>query len=79
MEIATASTAAMSAMLLPGSKVVTTMTKKELRNEKMYQITMHLVRKMLVEGLISKEEFQRMEAIFQKKYRPVFGAIFSNI
>jgi hypothetical protein len=37
------------------SKVVTAMSKEDFRNEKLYQTTMHLARKMLEEGIISEE------------------------
>jgi hypothetical protein len=53
------------------------MTKKDFRNEKLYQTTMHLARKMLDEGLISEEEYRRIDTIFTEKYHPVFGTLFS--
>ena len=55
------------------------MTKEEFRNEKLYQATMHMVRNMLEEGIITEEEYHRVEEIFIKKYRPVLGKIFSDI
>lgn len=39
-------------------------TKEEFHREKMYQTTMSMVRRMLSEGIISKEEYAQMEQIF---------------
>ena len=61
------------------SKVVTAMSKEEFRNEKLYQTTMHLARKMLEEGIISEEEYRQIDTIFLEKYKPVFGTLFSDI
>ena len=54
------------------------MSKEEFRNEKMYQTTMHLVREMLKDGIISKEEYRQIDTIFLEKYKPVFGTLFSE-
>ena len=61
------------------SKVVMAMSKEEFRNEKLYQTTMHLVRKMVGEGIISEEEYRQIDTIFLEKYKPVFGTLFSDI
>lgn len=55
------------------------MRKKEFRNEKLYQTTMSIARKMLQEGIVSEEEYRRIDTIFLEKYRPVFGTLFSDI
>lgn len=55
------------------------MSKEEFRNEKLYQSTMHLARKMLEEGVVSEEEYRRIDTIFLDKYKPVFGTLFSDI
>ena len=55
------------------------MSKEEFRNEKLYQATMQIARKMLKQGAISEEEYNEIDAVFLKKYRPVLGQIFSNI
>ena len=60
-------------------KAVTAVSKEEFRNEKLYQSTMHLARKMLKEGLISEEEYREIDTIFLEKYKPVFGTLFSEI
>ncbi len=55
------------------------MSKEEFKNEKLYQTTMHLVRKMLSEGINSEDEYRQIDTIFLEKYRPVFGTLFSDI
>ena len=55
------------------------MTKDEFRREKLYQATMHVIRNMLEEGIITEEEYCKVEEVFFRKYRPVLGRIFSNI
>lgn len=69
----------MSATSPTVSKVVTAMSKEEFRNEKLYQTTMYLARKMLEEGVISEEEYRQIDTIFLEKYKPVFGTLFSDI
>lgn len=58
---------------------VTAVSKEQLTNEKLYQATMSMVRRMLEKGLISEEEYRQIDTMFLKKYRPVFGTLFSEI
>ena len=62
--ISAGSIAAMNATSPTVSKVVTAMNKEDFRNEKLYQTTMHLARKMLEEGIISEEEYRQIDTIF---------------
>ena len=55
------------------------MTKEQFQREKMYQATMGMVRRMLSEGLISPEEYERVEQIFLKKYKPLIGAVYAGM
>lgn len=55
------------------------MSEEEFRNETMYQTTMHIVRKMLADGIISEEEYHQINAVFLKKYNPVLGGLFARI
>lgn len=55
------------------------MTREEFHNEKMYQATMGMVRRMHSEGLISPEEYERVERIFLKKYKPLIGTVYAEI
>ena len=51
------------------------MSKEEFRNEKLYQTTMHLARKMLSDGLISEDEYRQIDTIFRGKYRPILVSL----
>ena len=55
------------------------MSKEQMRQEKLYQATMSMVRKMLAEGLITEEEYRQIDTMFLAKYRPLFGALCSEI
>ena len=79
MAINAESTAAMNVTLPTDSKAVIAMSKDDFRNEKLYQTTMHMVRKMLDEGIISEEEYRQIDTIFLEKYKPVFGTLLSDI
>ena len=54
-------------------------SKEQLKNEKLYQATMSVIRRMLENGLISEEEYRQIDTMFLEKYRPVFGTLFSEI
>ena len=69
----------MSAFLRSDSRAVLLMSKEELRNEKLYQTTMHMVRKLFEDGVITEEEYRQIDTIFLEKYKPVFGTLFSDI
>lgn len=70
--------AAMSAMWSIGSEVVL-MDKQEFRNEKLYQTTMLMARKMHSDGIISDKEYGQIDTIFREKYRPTLGTLFADI
>ena len=70
---------AATSVISPTGSEVAMMSKEEFRNEKLYQTTMHLARKMLEEGVVSEEEYRRINTIFLDKYKPVFGTLFSDI
>lgn len=55
------------------------MTEEQFRNEKLYQATMGVARRMLSQGLISREEYCQIDTIFLEKYQPVFGTLFSGM
>lgn len=77
MEAKTANIA--DASVISGTGLEMAMSKEEFRNEKLYQTTMHLARKMLSDGLISEDEYRQIDTIFLEKYKPVFGTLFSDI
>ena len=67
------SIAATSAISLTDSEVVL------MSNEMLYQTTMHLVRSMLEDGIITADEYTEMEAVFLEKYKPTLGVLFSSL
>lgn len=54
------------------------MSDEQMKNEKLYQATMSMVRRMLEKGIISEQEYRQIDTIFLEKYRPVFGTLFSD-
>ena len=58
---------------------VVTMNKEEGRREIVYQMSMAAVRKMLEEGLISREEYEKFDTKMRQKYEPIFGRLFSDL
>lgn len=55
------------------------MTNEELRSEKLYQATMCMVKKLLQEGVITAGEYEELEDMFAKKYKPVIGKLYTAI
>lgn len=43
-----------------------------LMNEKIYQVTMHLAKKLLDDGVISEKTFQEFKSQMIEKYSPLF-------
>ena len=54
------------------------MTKDEIIREAKYQTTMSIAKKMLAQGLITKDEYDEADNLFLEKYSPVFGRLFSS-
>lgn len=54
------------------------MSEEQMKNEKLYQATMSMVRRMLENGIINEQEYCQIDTIFLEKYRPVFGTLFSD-
>ena len=44
-----------------------------------YQVTMNLFRQLLTQGVIDKEEYNKIDTKMIEKYQPVFGTLFSEI
>ena len=55
------------------------MSKEQMRQEKLYQVTMSMVRKMLAEGLITEEEYRQIDTMFREKYEPKIGTLFVDL
>ena len=68
-----------SAFLRSDSRAVVFMSKEELKNEKLYQTTMYMVRKLFEDGIVTEEEYRQIDTIFLEKYHPIFGTLLSGI
>lgn len=55
------------------------MTKEEFRDQKLYQATMNMAMRMLSEGIITEEDYNKIEEYFIEKYSPVFSTLFSSL
>ena len=55
------------------------MTRKMLRREARYQITMFVLRSLLRQGILNKREYRMAETMMVKKYRPASGTLFSDL
>lgn len=54
------------------------MNDEQFENEKLYRASMDMFKKMLENDLITKEEYQVIEARMQEKYSPIFGTLLSE-
>jgi len=50
-----------------------TMTTEQFAREKNYGASMAVARAMLSKGIISERDYNKIDAVFRKKYMPVFG------
>ena len=55
------------------------MENKSFERETSYQVTMNLFRQLLKQGVIDKEEYNKIDTKMIEKYRPVFGKLFSKM
>lgn len=55
------------------------MSKEELNSEKLYLATMSMVKKMLDDGIVSKEEYIIIDTKMKGKYGPTFATLFADI
>lgn len=63
----------------PTDSEVAAMSKEQMRREKLYQITMSMAKRMLDDGLISKEEYAIIDTKMKEKYQPTLGTLFADI
>ena len=78
METAIGSIVLMSAISIPGSKVVGHMDDEQFEREKLYQATMNMFRAMLKKGIITEEQYNVVDTNMLQKYRPLLGGLFSE-
>ncbi|MCD7732400.1 MAG: hypothetical protein LUH56_03050 [Oscillospiraceae bacterium] len=55
------------------------MSERQFENEKMYLVTMSMVKSLRKRSLISEEEYCQIDTIFIEKYKPIFGTLCSEI
>ena len=68
----------MSAISAPGSKAVRPVDNEQFEREKMYQATVNMFRAMVEKGIITKEQYNVIDAKMLQKYRPLLGGLFSE-
>ena len=51
-------------------------TSEQFESEKEYQSRMSIIRAMLNLGLITKNEYDKIDTKFLKKYSPIFGGLY---
>ena len=55
------------------------MTEEEFNREKNYILTMRMAKKMLEAGVITTDEYRRLDKLFLDKYNPVLGRVYSEL
>ena len=55
------------------------MTRKMLRREARYQITMLVLRSLLRQGILNNREYRMAQDIMVEKYQPASGTLFSDL
>lgn len=54
------------------------MNKEKSEAERRYQASLTVAKALLSSGTITKEEYDEIDTILLRKYRPVFGTLFSD-
>ena len=54
------------------------MDKKKFEAEKMYQISIHIAKTMLKQGIISEEDYTQIDTNLLEEYRPVLGTLLAG-
>lgn len=66
----------MLVMWLTDSKAVTAVSKE--RSEMLYQVSLSVAKNMLKSGIITDDEFAKIDALLIKKYNPYIGKLLSK-
>ncbi len=74
----TGNTAPTPAISKRDSKEVLTVNKEKSEAERRYQASLTVAKALLSSGTITKEEYDEIDTILLRKYRPVFGTLFSD-
>ena len=54
------------------------MSKEQFEAERRYQASLIVAKSLLKSGAITREEFAEIDTILLRKYRPIFGTLFSD-
>ena len=73
METETVNIAVVPVISISVSKEGLSVTKEQFDREKNYGAAVAVARAMLNKGIITQEEYSRIEAVFAQKYQPVIG------
>lgn len=68
----------MPVMWQSGFKAVVLMTKAQYRSEMLYQMALSVAKTMRNQGIISAEEYAKMDGMLIKKYQPFIGRLTSD-
>lgn len=51
------------------------MTQEQFKSEKAYRATLSIAKAMLKNGLITEQEYKKIDTFLLNKYRPIFGLL----
>jgi len=51
------------------------MTKEQLKDEMSYRVSISIVKKLLNKGLITKQEYKKIDTKLTKNYNPILGSL----
>ena len=53
------------------------MTQEQFEREKAYRITLSIAKTLLKQGLITEQEYKKIDGMMLEKYRPLLGGLCS--
>jgi hypothetical protein len=74
----TGNTAPTPAISRQDSKEALMMSKEKFEAERRYQASLTVAKALLSSGTITKEEYDEIDTILLRKYRPSLGSLFSD-
>lgn len=51
----------------------------DFENEKMYLVTMTVMKNLFNKGLVSRKEYSEIDTMFKDKYSPNLGSLFTEL
>lgn len=68
----------MNVILIQGSRRAEFVKKNEFNSEMNYQVTMSCVRQLRKNGIVTEDEYRKIDKIMLKRYSPIFGTLLSE-